>query len=104
MTKKKAIEAALYCDCDEPGCSGRVWADIAAERAYNLGRIAGLRESRQFINPSYDTEADMVMDITDFANKLAKKARARLRHGNRKAGRKLIAGIIYSKPPKEPKR
>lgn len=25
-----------------------------------------------------------------------------VRHGNRKAGRKLIAGIIYSKPPKEP--
>lgn len=85
MSKKKAIEAALRCDCNEPGCSGVVWSDVAADRAYEAGRIKGLYEAAGMIDPgdAFDKESEQDVALANGslairikADALAKKARA----------------------------
>ena len=79
MTKKKAIEAA----CDVPDaevealCPEGTWckwigtrSKIIAERAYEAGRIAGLRYAASAANEPSDAEK-----YRQWANALAKKAR-----------------------------
>lgn len=70
MTRKKAIERAWKCDCDEQGCTGKYLPKVAAERGYDEGRIAGLREAASSANEPSDREK-----YRQWANKLAKKAR-----------------------------
>lgn len=78
MTKRKAIEAAVHCNCNEQGCSGKVWADIAAERAYEYGRIAGLREAAKIVC-HFDgwIPGGSLPTIRKLASALAKKARTK---------------------------
>lgn len=47
MTRKKAIEAAL--DWGLKHCQHSDYAEKSATRAYDLGRLAGLREGADFV-------------------------------------------------------
>lgn len=68
MTKRKAIEAALL-KYDDDGD-----ADALADRSYDSGRIAGLRNAAAML-PSYCCfEKEKIYNRAD---KLAKKARAK---------------------------
>lgn len=69
MTKRKAIEAALF-KYDDDGD-----ADALAERSYTAGRIAGLRNAAAMLLPSYCCFEQE--KIYNRANQLAKKARAK---------------------------
>lgn len=72
MTKRKAIEAAL--SRWEGSGFWRVEEDavILAERSYEAGRIAGLREAASAANEPSDAKK-----YRQWANTLAKKARAK---------------------------
>lgn len=75
MTKKKAIEAAVAkgWDAGVASASVRNGCIISAECAYDLGRIAGLREAARLVQCSdYDRQV-----ILSKANAPKKKARAK---------------------------
>jgi hypothetical protein len=75
MTKKKAIEAAITRALQAAGDVPMRFAgsvDAVADRAYEAGRIAGLREAVRM-----DSSGKAIWDILDRANALAKKARAK---------------------------
>lgn len=75
MTKKKAIEAALR-QYDDDGS-----AESLAERTYEAGRIAGLREAAKIRSVDGRCAGGAISvsraAITDYANALAKKARTK---------------------------
>jgi len=75
MTRKKAIEAALSRwnkVRKEDGFTAvdveDVIVGVAVERAYDAGRLAGLREAVRM-----DASEKSILDILDRANALAKK-------------------------------
>lgn len=73
MTKRKAIETALICTCGKSQCNQRTRRpEIAADHAYELGRIAGLREAASAANERSDAEK-----YRQWANELAKKVRTK---------------------------
>lgn len=85
MTKRKAIEAAMERWVEAR--RHRVAVDIedviagsCAEKAYELGRIAGLREGAKMI-PRYDNHGWITRDgLRARADVLAKKARVKVNY------------------------
>lgn len=81
MSRKKAIERAWKCDCDEQGCTGKYLPKVAAERGYDAGRIAGLREAERWVRAEAIDRSDgtfvMLTQLAKAIGKLAKKARKR---------------------------
>lgn len=92
VTKRKALEAAVKCYCVgrcHRWCSGRVTPGIAASRAYDYGREAGIKESLKEFEPYDDPEGGCCdsaiceyfeshsRELRSRADRLEKKARAK---------------------------
>jgi len=83
VTKRKAIEAAWKCDCDERGCTGKYIPETAAERGYVAGFTDGMREAARWVKSEGIDRSDgtfvmliqLAKEICTEANRLAKKAR-----------------------------
>lgn len=79
MTRKKAIEAAIEAAMTVEVYSDREFFEVAANQAFEAGRIAGLREAARMTRkhrPSLSA-AWLYGEIRDHARALAKKARGK---------------------------